>query len=204
LVHEPDAVRERVAQRTAELAERFARPEEQVAEKEPEPLPSQVATGGYVDLVFDEGRLLTIRDHRGFETEYGNWIDQAGRRVLRIPTGGGLAPPRRSAGAVHAGGHDTEVEAARLQIPKSATDKAKVLAVLQRDWLEGGSGLIDEDIAARTGLYLYTAAPRRLDLVHEGWVEASGKYGRTKKDGKSKRWQLTQAAVDRLGLRRTA
>jgi len=30
---------------------------------------------GYVDIVFDEGRLVRIRDSRGLDTEIGNWIE---------------------------------------------------------------------------------------------------------------------------------
>jgi hypothetical protein len=47
---------------------------------------------------------------------------------------------------------------------------------------------------------LYTAAPRRTELVNDGWLRASGKFGRTKMDSESIKWELTPAAVEKLGL----
>lgn len=203
IIDEQDAARQRLAERTAALAAKSAVPDD-YEQPELEPVPSTVPTSGFVDLVFDEGRLLQIRDPRGLETEIGHWLDEGGRKVLRIPHGVQLpSPTRNRAGAAHAKAGPTERKAAYLQAPKSGTARAKVLAAFINDWKAGGDGMIDEDVDARTGLGLYTAAPRRLELVQDGWLRASGSYGRTKKAQPSIKWELTPEGVERLGLRRS-
>jgi hypothetical protein len=87
-----------------------------------------------------------------------------------------------------------------MQFPKSGTTRAAVLSAFIADRREDGDGLIDEDIAARLAMNLYTAAPRRTELVNDGWVRASGKFGRTKMNSESIKWELTPAAVEKLGL----
>ena len=68
------------------------------------------------------------------------------------------------------------------------------------DRREGGEGLIDEDVAARLQMNLYTAAPRRTELVNMGWLRPSGKFGSTKMGSDSIRWELTPEAIERLNL----
>ncbi|NBP70630.1 MAG: hypothetical protein EBR30_22115 [Cytophagia bacterium] len=167
---------------------------------EPVKCESIAPVSGYVDLVFDEGKLVTIRDARGFVTEIGNWIDEGTNRVLRLPWPTSLkdihAPrPGRSRNR-----QPSERAAAMMQFPKSGTARASVLSAFIADRREGGDGLIDEDVAARLDMNLYTAAPRRTELVNDGWLQASGRFGRTKMNSESIKWELTPAAVNKLGL----
>ena len=163
--------------------------------------PEVVSTpSGFVDLVFDEGRLVRIRDSRGLTTEIGNWIEEGCNRVLRLPWPTVLRDPASARPGRSRGRQPTERTAALMQFPKSGTARASVLSAFIADRREGGNGLIDEDVAARLSMNLYTAAPRRTELVNDGWLRASGKFGRTKMDSESIRWELTPAAIERLGL----
>lgn len=163
--------------------------------------PVQMSTpSGYVDLVFDEGRLVRIRDSRGLDTEIGNWIEEGCNRVLRLPWPTLLADPSTPRPGRSRNRRETERAAALMQFPRSGTARASVLSTFIADRREGGDGLIDEDVAARLDMNLYTAAPRRTELVNDGWLRASGKFGRTKMNSESIKWELTPAAVDKLGL----
>lgn len=200
---EQDAAQRALA-RTAQLAQRHAVADEFVQpELAPEPVPATTPKSGFVDFVFDEGRLLDIRDAQGRRTEFGHWLDEGKFKVLRIPHTALPSVRANSPGKMHAKADKTEVAAAWSQQPKSGTDRAKVLGAFITDWKNHGIGLIDEDVAARTGLYVYTAAPRRNELVHGGWLEATGTVGRTARNKESKRWQLTEHAIAELGLRRS-
>jgi hypothetical protein len=185
-----------------ELVERAMRLGSTVAVKEIDfHEPEVVRTpSGYVDIVFDEGRLLRIRDSRGLDTEIGNWIEEGNQRVLRLPWPTTLANPTTARPGRSRGRQVTERAAAMMQFPKSGTARASVLSTFIGDRREGGDGLIDEDVATRLGMNLYTAAPRRTELVNDGWLRASGKFGRTKMDSESIKWELTPAAVEKLGL----
>lgn len=172
-----------------------------VVEETEEPVVScQSNASGFVDLVFDEGRLVRIRDSRGLTTEIGNWIEEGSNRVLRLPWPTVLRDPSSARPGRSRGRQPTERAAALMQFPKSGTARASVLSAFIADRREGGDGLIDEDVAARLSMNLYTAAPRRTELVNDGWLRASGKFGRTKMDSESIRWELTPAAIERLGL----
>lgn len=169
-----------------------------------EVVPSEVTPlrrpeSGFVDLTFDEGRLLSITDARGLRTEIGHWLEQDGRMVLRIPWPVLIDPTSSGAGRSR-GRQVTEVTAAAMQLPRSGTARAKVLSAFILDWRNGGEGLIDEDVAAKLSMNLYTAAPRRTELVNMGWLRASGRFGRTKMDSESIKWELSPAAVDKLKL----
>ena len=185
-----------------ELVERAMRLGNTVAVKEVVlSAPEVVRTpSGYVDLVFDEGRLVRIRDSRGLETEIGNWIEEGSQRVLRLPWPTTLVDPTTPRPGRSRGRQVTERAAAMMQFPKSGTARASVLSTFIADRREGGNGLIDEDVATRLNMNLYTAAPRRTELVNDGWLRASGKFGRTKMASESIKWELTPAAVEKLGL----
>lgn len=165
----------------------------------PEPIKTN-CTSGFVDLVFDEGKLLQIRDHRGLTTEIGNWLEEGNRRVLRLPWPTMLRDPSSARPGRSRGRRVTERAAAMMQFPKSGTARASVLSAFIADRRNGGDGLIDEDVAAILSMNLYTAAPRRTELVNDGWLRASGKFGRTKMDSESIKWELTPAAIEKLGL----
>lgn len=185
-----------LVERTKLLASNFSKEEVEIVQ---EPVQNKTSAG-YVDLVFDEGRLVRIRDSRGLTTEIGNWIEEGSNRVLRLPWPTILRDPSMPRPGRSRGRQPTERAAALMQFPKSGTARASVLSAFIADRREGGNGLIDEDVAARLSMNLYTAAPRRTELVNDGWLRASGKFGRTKMDSESIRWELTPAAIERLGL----
>lgn len=161
--------------------------------------PIKSPEGGYVDLVFNEGNLVKIVDARNNKTEIGNWLDIDGRRVLRIPWPV-LGDVRVNTLGRTRNMQNTENTAALMQLPKSGTARARVLSAFILDWRNNGDGLIDEDVAGRLQMNLYTAAPRRTELVNMGWLRASGKFGRTKMNSESIRWELTPDAVEKLNL----
>lgn len=184
-----------LVERTNFLATNFAKNEETIVEPEVVRSPS-----GYVDIVFDEGRLVQIRDSRGLITEIGNWIEEGNQRVLRLPWPTILANPNSPRAGRSRGRQPTERAAAMMQFPKSGTARACVLSTFIANHREAGDGLIDEDVAAKLNMNLYTAAPRRTELTNDGWLRASGKFGRTKMNSESIKWELTPAAVEKLGL----
>ena len=155
--------------------------------------------GGYVDLVFSEGILINVIDARGHRTEIGNWLEVGSNKVLRIPWPI-LSDVTRNTVGRSRNQQNTENNAAMMQLPKSGTTRAKVLSTFILDWRNNGDGLIDEDVAARLQMNLYTAAPRRTELVNMGWLRASGKYGRTKMRSESIKWELSAEAIAKLNL----
>lgn len=182
----------RIAARTADVIE-----DDESVQEVVQPLAQP--SGGYVDLVFDEGKLLNVVDARGNRTEIGNWLEVNGRKVLRIPWPILGDVTRNTVGRTR-NVQNTENTAAQMQLPKSGTARAKVLSTFILDWRNNGDGLIDEDVAARLQMNLYTAAPRRTELVNMGWLRASGKYGRTKMNSESIMWELSTEAIVKLNL----
>lgn len=164
------------------------------------PVTPVAPASGFVDLVFDEGKLVRIRDSRGLTTEIGHWLEEGCNKVLRLPWPTTLRDPMAARPGRSRGRRSTERAAALMQFPKSGTARASVLSAFIADRREGGDGLIDEDLAARLDMNLYTAAPRRTELVNDGWLRASGKFGRTKMNSESIKWELSPAAVEKLGL----
>ena len=83
-------------------------------------------------------------------------------------------PGLDSIGAFHApdkGAPDTERLAAISEYPNTGTAR---LAVLEAIAAAGADGLTDAEGSIATGLYLYTYAPRRVELRDADWVEDSG------------------------------
>lgn len=168
--------------------------------EESEVVPVSAPEGGFVDFRFDaSGGLLGIFDARGHRTEVGNRLQYDDGFVIRIPWPL-LEDPGVNRVGRSRGRQRTENHAAQLQMPKSGTARAKVLSAFIADRREGGDGLIDEDVSARLGMNLYTAAPRRTELVNMGWLRSSGRVGRTKMNSESIKWELTPAAIERLNL----
>jgi hypothetical protein len=113
--------------------------------------------------------------------------------------GVGLSDPgARTRGRTHRAGRDTERAAAELIEPKTGTQRAAVLAAIAA----APDGLTDEQIADTTGLYLYSAAPRRTELVKGGWVHDSGERRTTSRGTPAVVWVLT--AAGRAALERSA
>lgn len=110
-------------------------------------------------------------------------------------------PPEQRAGLIdfdavdrphafaHRGAGDTERGAAELEFPRSRTHRLRCLEALAA----AENGLSDPELAAVTGLYLYTAAPRRVELRDGGWVEDSGLRRSTDQGAPAVVWRLTPA-----------
>lgn len=90
---------------------------------------------------------------------------------------------------------DTDRAAALAVMPRSGTQRRRVLAAIA---LAGEQGLTDHELADVTGLYLYSAAPRRTELLRGGWVRDSGKRRETPLGAEAVVWTLTEAGLDRL------
>jgi len=90
-------------------------------------------------------------------------------------------------GFMHSRPQSTERKAAKRQRVKAGTDKEKVLASLKVK-----SPMTDHEIAAATGLYHYTAAPRRKELCDMGLVRNSGVKHTTPNDSEAIAWELTE------------
>lgn len=156
--------------------------------------------GGYVDFMFDrEGIYLGQLDARGNLTEVGNRMELNDGFLIRIPWPQ-LGNPSENRRGRSRDRRNTESAAANMVMPRSGTSRARVLSAFIADRRDGGDGLIDEDVADRLQMNLYTAAPRRTELVNMGWLRASGSYGRTKMDSDSIKWELTPEAIERLNL----
>lgn len=97
-------------------------------------------------------------------------------------------PAENHAGAHHAHARETERAAAYDVLPRSGTQRMMVLLVIAD---AGEHGLTDQEIAERSGLYLYSAAPRRHELLRGGWVEDSGLRRGTGRGGNAIAWRLT-------------
>lgn len=179
-----------VGTRAQALGQRLAKPDDEVTETPAAPI---VAPSGFVDLVFSEGRLRMIRDHRGLETEVGRWLEQGEEKVLRLPW-----PTTRDE-------LKASVPAARphyLRPPASNTTEAQVLGLLIADWRDYGQGLTDEQLAARASKTVNQVAPRRNELHDRGWVQVAPLPGTTRKQKPCKRWELTPEGAAELNLRR--
>jgi len=162
--------------------------------------PLREPQGGFVDMQFDvSGCLMQMVDARGNLIEIGNRFDTDDGFTIRIPWPV-LADPSVPLRGRSRDRQVTESSAAKMQLPRSGTARAAVLSAFIADRREGGDGLIDEDVAARLKMNLYTAAPRRTELVNMGWLRPSGSFGRTKMNSDSIKWELTPAAIERLGL----
>jgi hypothetical protein len=103
-------------------------------------------------------------------------------------------PTLDAEGQRHATGSDTERAAALAVMPRSGTQRATVLEAIAAS----PSGLTDAELAEVTGLYLYSAAPRRCELVAGGWVRDTGRRRRTGHGNPAAVWVLTLEGAERL------
>lgn len=90
---------------------------------------------------------------------------------------------------------DTEVLAAQLVTPKAGTLRLKALAAFRT---AGSAGLTDQELADVTGLYLYTVAPRRVELVRQGWLSDTGERRTTARGRAAVVWALTPAGTSQV------
>jgi hypothetical protein len=191
----------RLSERVAALAERYA-----VEDAPPDgALPAGITpihTGprvtaeraAFIDLVFDaDMRFARIEDRDGNEIRMGRWLDDGRRLRLPIPE---LVPLHKlGPPAVHAHAQRTERSAAYAMAPKVGTARARVLATFVADYRVGGNGLTHEEVATRTGLKHYTAAPRCTELVQGGWLEDSGATRINSAGNPAITWRLTAHAI---------
>jgi|SRR5215472_534331 len=92
----------------------------------------------------------------------------------------------------------TERAAAVLVTPRSGTARMRVLLYIAS---RGEEGATDEEASLALGLRLYTAAPRRNELLNDGWVQASGRTRPTTMRTPAMVWVLSEAAKAQLGNR---
>lgn len=132
-------------------------PDEVVAKAE------EINEAGGVDAVFADDELQQPPKRRP--------VEEPDRDDEQIAL---LDPDASGIGAFHApdsGAPDTERLAAVAQYPKAGTDRRRVLDHIG---LCGDHGSTDEETSLSTRMRLYTAAPRRNELVEMGWVADSG------------------------------
>jgi hypothetical protein len=106
-------------------------------------------------------------------------------------------PDAVTVGAAHApwrGAPDTERIAAALITPRTGLARRRVLDAIA----DAPAGLTDYELAHVTGLRLYTAAPRRNELVSGGWVEDSGDRRPTDSGTLAAVWILTRRGREAL------
>lgn len=104
-------------------------------------------------------------------------------------------PDRNAKGQHHRKPQDTERKAAYDVLPRSGTQRRLVLAAIAA---AGADGLTDGEVADQTGLYLYSAAPRRYELMQGGWVMDTGKRRDSANGGTSIVWALTTRGRNQL------
>jgi hypothetical protein len=98
-------------------------------------------------------------------------------------------------GATRRQGNDTDRAAALAVMPRTGTQRRRCLAALA---LAGDAGLTDHELSETTGLYLYSAAPRRTELLRGGWVRDSGQRRTTPLGSEAVVWTLTEEGAARL------
>jgi hypothetical protein len=95
-------------------------------------------------------------------------------------------------GAFHgpqAGAPDTERQAAISVYPRTGTCRRRVLDFIARS---GERGATDEEVSLALRMRLYTAAPRRNELLNDGWVEDSERQRFTTTGTRATVWVLTE------------
>lgn len=97
-------------------------------------------------------------------------------------------PGRPLLGRHHREATDTEAAAATKVAPRSGTLRRRVLDAIAA---AGDFGLTDWQIHETLGCRLYSAAPRRGELVRDGWVQDSGRRRETDSGTSAIVWVLT-------------
>jgi hypothetical protein len=93
-------------------------------------------------------------------------------------------------GQHHAAPHDTELLAAQLVGKRSGALRELVLEAFGE---AGATGLTDSEGSTRTTIYLYTFAPRRVELLSAGLVEKTDVRRPTPKGRGAVVWRITTA-----------
>jgi hypothetical protein len=98
------------------------------------------------------------------------------------------APGDNRVGVHHVHGRPTEVAAATLQLYRSGTARQRVLDEI---FVSGSEGRTDEEISLKLDMRLYTAAPRRNELLNDGWVMEAGHKRLTSTGSSAVVWVMT-------------
>jgi hypothetical protein len=114
---------------------------------------------------------------------------------LRAATSQIELPNKNTRGQHHTRASSTERAAAMAVMPRSGTQRMTVLQAIA----DSPDGLTDPEVSRKTGIYLYSAAPRRCELLDGGWVTDSGKRRSTGHGGEAIVWVATEKT--RVALR---
>lgn len=101
------------------------------------------------------------------------------------------SPDRNTVGKFHgpaAGAPPTERQAAILVYPNTGTARRRVLDFIAA---QGSQGATDEELSLALQLRLYTAAPRRNELLNDGWIRDSGRTRSTTTGASASVWVLS-------------
>lgn len=104
-------------------------------------------------------------------------------------------PSINAEGARHRNASDTERAAAWAVLPRSGSQRMKVLAAFAENW---STGLTDVEVASVTGMHFQSSQPRRHELMKGGWVVDSGERRPTGKGGTAIVWRLSDKALEEL------
>lgn len=149
----------------------------------------------------DECRRYTIRVDAEDVTDQVAWAFDGEVLVGTLP----ITPPPALPAATHGGkahrnaGRNERAIALWYQ-PKADSDGQRVLQAFIRCHQAGEDGLTNYQLAHRTGMALYTAAPRVTELKHAGWVEDTGKTRPSDNGNPAEIRRLTAEGARRLNL----
>lgn len=110
-------------------------------------------------------------------------VDNELRRLDALPS-----PDADREGARHRLAGDTERASARRIVPRSGTWRRRVLDDIGGS---GEGGRTDWEIHGALGGLLYTIAPRRNELLNDGWVCDSGRRRATESGSPAVVWVLS-------------
>ncbi len=99
-----------------------------------------------------------------------HWYTSRGKVCPGYEPGGFLTRPAVNRNTVSVGRQATSRAAAAGALPKSGTNRARIL-----DYITKAGGATDEELELALGLSGNTVRPCRVSLVQDGWVVDSGK-----------------------------
>lgn len=111
--------------------------------------------------------------------------------IERLRAAIGPLPDQNMVGQHHSKAQATERAAAWAVLPRSGTQRMTVLRAI----VNSDDGLTDSELEQTTGIYQYSAAPRRNELVNGGWVKDSGRTRETQRNADAAVWVATEKAL---------
>lgn len=100
-------------------------------------------------------------------------------------------PDKNKPGQFHAKASETERAAAFAVMPRTGTQRMKVLRAV----LNSPDGLTDQEISERLQMRTQSETPRRYELMWGGWVRDSGRTRATGNGGEGIVWVPTDKAI---------